>query len=145
MMKCEYGSTVPSGPIPPDRPMTRSPTLAISSTQISLESTVPWLNGWPRPSVRTTTSTRYGLPGLSVGDLGPERAEQGAVDPAAFAEGEEVDADLLVLEVLGVDLGDLGLAADRGQAGVGGGEEVVVDLAAGLAVEVLGAEVGRRR
>ena len=27
-------------------------------------------------------------------DLGPERAEQRAVDPAAVAEGEEVDADL---------------------------------------------------
>ena len=32
--------------------------LATSSTQISFESAVPWLNGWPSPRVRTTTSTR---------------------------------------------------------------------------------------
>ena len=50
--------------------MTRSPERAISSTQISLESAVPWLKGWPIPSVRTTTSTRYLPPGLSSGTSG---------------------------------------------------------------------------
>ena len=32
---------LPSGPMPPERPITRSPDRATSSTQISLESTVP--------------------------------------------------------------------------------------------------------
>ena len=144
-MKCAYGSTVPSAPIPPERPMTWSPALAISSTQISLESTVPWLNGWPRPRVRTTISTRYGLPGFERRDLGPERAEQRRRRSSPpFAEGEEVDADLLVLAGY-FAWASAASSSPRivGQAGVGAGEEVVVDLAAGLAVEVAGAEVGR--
>ena len=34
------------------------PDFASKSTQTSLESTVPCVNGWPRLSVRITTSTR---------------------------------------------------------------------------------------
>ena len=49
----------------------------------------------------------------------------------------------LSLKNLACSLGDLLVAQDGGQAGVGADEEVVVDLAASLAVEVLGAEVGR--
>ena len=121
--------------------MTRSPELAISSTQISLESTVPWLNGGrcrasgrpPRPGIACR--------GLSVGTSGRSGPSKLALDHSPFAEPEEIDADLLVLEKLGVLLGDLGCSEDGRQAGVGADEEVVVDLAAALAVEILGPEV----
>ena len=99
--------------------MTRSPDLAISSTQISLESTVPWLNGWPMPSVRTTTSTRYLPPGFERRDLGTERAQELAFDHAALAQAEDVDADFLVAQEPGVPLGGFLIAEDGGQAGVG--------------------------
>ena len=40
-----------------------SPDLAVKSTQISLESTVPWEKRCPTASVRTTTSIKYVCPG----------------------------------------------------------------------------------
>ena len=87
--------------------------------------------------MRTTISTRYLLARLERRRPRPQRAEQRAVDPAALAEGEEVDADLLVLEELRVRL-----RRHRARRGSRPGrcwrrEEVVVDLAARLAVEVL--------
>ena len=77
------------------------------------------------------------------GTSGRSGASERAVDRPAVAEGEEVDADLLVLQVIGVGLGDFSSPRMRGEPGVGGGEEVVVDLAAALAVEVFRAEVVR--
>jgi len=66
-------------------------------------------------------------------------------DPAPRAEGEDVDPDLLVFQVSRVGFQRHVVADEGRQARVGGGEEVGVDLAAGLAVEVLRAEVERRR
>ena len=129
--------------MPPEWPMTLPSDRAASSTQISLESTVPWLKRWPTPEgphddldeILPARPERRGL--------GSQRRHELAVDGAAFAEAEDVDADLLVGQEPRVPLGGLAIPLDGRQARVGPDEEVVVDLAAALAVEVLGAEVGR--
>ena len=106
-----------AAPIPPDRPMTlpASPARAISSTQISFESAVPWLNGWPRPSVRTTVSTRYDLARIERGDLGPEqgRAASPSIVPPSRSPKRSTRT-LLVLEILRVPAGDVEPAPEGG-------------------------------
>ena len=98
--------------------MTWSPAFAISSTQISFESAVPWVKGWPEAERPDDDLDEVRLARLEGRDLGPQRAEEVAVDPAPF-QAEEVDADLLVLEELRVGLDHLLVAADGRQAGVG--------------------------
>ena len=75
--------------------------------------------------------------------FGTERTDQGSINPAPLSQREEVDANLLVLEIFRVDLGDPGFFEDRRQSRVGGREEVVVDLPPAFAVEIPGAEVAR--
>ena len=59
------------------RPLCRRWPLCVS-TQISLESTVPWVKGWPSLIVRNTTSSRYLLPGF-------ERRERAAAAEPSVA------------------------------------------------------------
>ena len=119
------------------------PGWAISSTQISFESTVPWVSGWPTPSVRTTTSTRYFWPGLSVGTSGRSgpRSVPSIAPPSRRAKRST--RTFLSLRNFACASAAASSPSKVGRAGVGAGEEVVVDLPRALAVEVPGAEVVR--
>ena len=61
----------------------------------------------PRPGFAPRPRRRYFCPGLQRRNLGPQRTQELAFDHASLAEREDVDADLLILEELGLRLGGL--------------------------------------
>ena len=85
-----------------------------------------------------------GFARLQARHLWPRRRAQGAVHAAPLTDPEDVHADLVVGQILFVRLAGRGAADQGGQAGVGGREEVVVDLAPGHVVKLLGTELARR-
>ena len=86
--------------MPPERPMTRSPWLG-DQLDPDLVGVDRSLGERMADAERPDDGLDEVLPArLERRDLGPERAEELAVDRSSLAEGEEVDADLLVLEEL---------------------------------------------
>ena len=80
-------------------------------------------------------------PLLERGRLGPDRAQELAVDRSPLAKREDVDSHLLILEERLLPLGRLVVSLEHGQARIGTQEQMVVDLPHSLAVEIPGAEV----
>ncbi len=135
-MKCEYGSTTPSA-----ADAARSADHAVAGAGDQLDPDLVGVDGALAERVADREGPDHDLDqvlaaGSSRGDLRAQGPQEPAVDHAAVAQAEDVDPHLLVAQEPGVPLGGLLVAREGGQAGVGADEEVVVDLAAALAVEV---------
>src|ERR1051325_5609453 len=74
------------------------------------------------------------------GNIRTQRRNQRLVDAAAFLDAEDVHANRASQE-FGVAFDDIGLVAQGGDAGVGGGEKVIVHFADVVGVENLRAEI----
>ena len=143
-MKCEKGSTVvvrtdPAGAA--DDPAARAGD-QLDPDLVGIDRSLA--EGMADPKRPDDDLDQVFPPGLSVGTVGPERAQAVAVDRASVAQAEDVDSHFLVAQETGVasrrPRHRRSIAARPVLAPM---NEVVVDLAAPLAVEVPGAEVGR--
>jgi hypothetical protein len=80
---------------------------------------------------------------LERGRLGPDRAQEPAVDRSSLAEREDVNSHLLILEKRRLPLGRLLVSVKHGQARIGAQEQMVMDLPCSLAVKIPGPEIRR--